>query len=90
MFIEDLSGIFQVLELLQRAVALRCECIDIPEGLQLGSATEDGLAPAPVLILFSGGVDSTLLAACSHKALPPDVPIDLASICFDEGRSPDR
>ena len=80
----------QVLEALQKAVALRCECIDIPEGLQLGAAADGGLAPAPVLILFSGGVDSTLLAACAHKALPPDAPIDLASICFDEGRSPDR
>ncbi len=31
------------------------------------------LRPAPVLLLFSGGVDSTLLAALAHVALPPEV-----------------
>lgn len=85
-----MHGWIQVLEALQRAVDVRCKCIDTPEGLQRDDASNSGLAPAPVLVLFSGGVDSTLLAACSHRALPPDAPIDLASICFDGGASPDR
>lgn len=48
------------------------------------------LAPAPVLVLFSGGVDSTLLAALLHLCLPPHLPIDLANVSFSEETSPDR
>ena len=48
------------------------------------------LQPAGVLILFSGGVDSTLIAALAHQSLPIDVPVDLASVCFNGGQSADR
>jgi hypothetical protein len=46
--------------------------------------------PAPLLVLFSGGADSTLLAALASEALPPGAPIDLVNVCFDAGCSPDR
>lgn len=48
------------------------------------------LPPAPVLVLFSGGIDSVLLAALVHQCLPSGAPIDLSNVCFDAGRSPDR
>ena len=55
-----------------------------------GAAEQARLPPARVLVLFSGGVDSSLLAVLAHRALPAAEPIDLACICFDAGRSPDR
>ena len=41
-------------------------------------------------ILFSGGVDSMLLAALAHRHAPPGRAVDLINVCFDSGRSPDR
>jgi hypothetical protein len=46
---------------------------------------------ASVAILFSGGLDSMVLAALAHHSTPTDEPIDLINVCFAPGHaSPDR
>jgi asparagine synthetase B (glutamine-hydrolysing) len=40
-------------------------------------------------VLFSGGIDSTLLALLAHNHVPRDQPIDLLNVAFDEN-APDR
>ena len=41
-------------------------------------------------VLFSGGLDSTLLSALIHRNLCIEESVDLYSVCFDNGNSPDR
>jgi asparagine synthetase B (glutamine-hydrolysing) len=72
----------QVLQALRKAVAMRCTCID--------ASTPTQSSEARIMILFSGGVDSTLIAALAHEVLDPEEPIDLVNICFNGGTSPDR
>ncbi|KAE9038929.1 hypothetical protein PR003_g5641 [Phytophthora rubi] len=50
-------------------------------------------APARVAVLFSGGLDSVVIAALTHFHVAADEPVDLLTVCFDESSaftSPDR
>lgn len=49
---------------------------------ELGSSSDSRLA-----ILFSGGLDCTLLARLSHEVLPLSSPIDLLNVAFENPRS---
>jgi asparagine synthetase B (glutamine-hydrolysing) len=55
-----------------------------------GGAVAAAPGAASVLILFSGGLDSSLLAALAHRHVPAAEPIDLATVCFSGGTSRDR
>ena len=52
--------------------------------------TNDDTDAAFIGVLFSGGVDSMLLAALAHRHVPNGRAVDLINVCFDEGNSPDR
>lgn len=47
---------------------------------------------ARVAVLFSGGLDSMVVAALAHEFLPLEEPVDLVNVCFDSPghQSPDR
>ncbi|TFK40956.1 asparagine synthase-domain-containing protein [Crucibulum laeve] len=61
---------------LDRSVKLRVS--DIPRN---GASSE-----ARVAILFSGGIDSTILTFLAHKHIPMDEPIDLLNVAFENPR----
>ncbi|KAF3904280.1 hypothetical protein AA313_de0207946 [Arthrobotrys entomopaga] len=44
------------------------------------------LRPSKVGILFSGGLDCTMLARIAHDILPPDEPIELFNVAFENKR----
>ncbi|KAJ7835293.1 asparagine synthase-domain-containing protein [Mycena leptocephala] len=62
---------------LDRSVELRVR--DIPQ-----SSARTG--EARVAVLFSGGIDSTVLAFFAHKHVPLDEPIDLLNVAFENPR----
>ncbi|KAH9248365.1 hypothetical protein BASA81_014039 [Batrachochytrium salamandrivorans] len=41
-------------------------------------------------VLFSGGIDSVLVAACAHRVLPIDQTIQLVNVSFAGPEAPDR
>eukprot|EP00050_Salpingoeca_kvevrii_P001453 m.170070 g.170070 ORF g.170070 m.170070 type:complete len:570 (+) comp10375_c0_seq6:4768-6477(+) len=68
----------QFLDVLKQAVARRVTfCITDSEGAH---------AVPPVGVLYSGGVDSTVLAALASKSLPAGVPIELINVAFSNPR----
>ncbi|RHY65147.1 hypothetical protein DYB34_000426 [Aphanomyces astaci] len=70
-----------LLQVLSAAVAKRVESIP----------TQEHADSARVGVLFSGGLDSVVLAALCHLHVLPTEPIDLLAICFDKDHnSPDR
>ena len=65
--------------MLIKSLELRVQNIPEPPGYIQGQS-------AKLAILFSGGLDCTLLARLSHEILPLDEPIDLLNVAFENPR----
>lgn len=79
-----------LLAVLSNAVGVRVRTI--PQPTSPPTANEIAAA-ARVAVLFSGGLDSVVLAALTHFHAPVHEPIDLLTVCFDavsSFQSPDR
>ncbi|KAJ5217363.1 hypothetical protein N7468_010371 [Penicillium chermesinum] len=64
---------------LHRSLKLRIGDVPAPPGFVPGES-------AKVAVLFSGGLDCTLLARLCHDILPLDDPIDLLNVAFENPR----
>ncbi|KAH8100580.1 asparagine synthase-domain-containing protein [Cristinia sonorae] len=56
------------------------------QGFQLNIQTIDSAGSARVAVLFSGGIDSTVLAFLADRHIKPDEPIDLLNVAFENPR----
>jgi asparagine synthetase B (glutamine-hydrolysing) len=56
------------------------------ESMKLRLGTLPGAPSTPLAVLFSGGLDSTLLARVAAIILPPETPIDLLNVAFQNPR----
>ena len=65
------------------SASLSLRVLDVPDhGRQHTDASQ-----AKVAVLFSGGLDCTLLARIAHSLLPHSEPIDLLNVAFENPRS---
>ncbi|KAJ5595348.1 uncharacterized protein N7459_001556 [Penicillium hispanicum] len=64
---------------LSQSLRLRIQDVPEPPGYVRGQSPK-------IAVLFSGGLDCTLLARLSHEILPLDEPIDLLNVAFENPR----
>lgn len=76
-----------VLSALRKSVMLRASQHRIFEAGRCYSRREEHV---PVAVLFSGGLDSMILAALLDECLDPSYGIDLLNVSFDGQSAPDR
>ncbi|KAL7276321.1 hypothetical protein RUND412_000692 [Rhizina undulata] len=79
----DSTEVQQLRNLLLESVKLRVQ--DIPEP-PYSSDGNSGVRKSRLAILFSGGLDCTVLARCVHEVLPLDKPVDLINVGFENRR----
>lgn len=74
----DSQAVSDLFQRLQWSVSLRILGIPVPPS--------QSVAPARVAVLFSGGLDCTVLVRMLHDALPKEQDIDLLNVAFENPR----
>lgn len=72
----------QFIDVLSAAVKRRVLCLPRDENLSPSEVLKTNNRKANVAILFSGGVDSMVIAALADRHIPLDEPIDLLNVAF--------
>lgn len=75
----DTPSVKELESRLRQSLALRIQNVPEPPGYIQGHS-------AKIAVLFSGGLDCTLLARLSHDILPLNEPIDLLNVAFENPR----
>ena len=74
------KAIHDLLENLTNSIRLRVQAIPTY------TSSSDVTSPSKVAVLFSGGLDCTLLARLVHQILPIGEPVDLLNVAFENPR----
>jgi hypothetical protein len=80
---EDSNTPLQFLSILTSALSIRTRTI--PQTHTYNHLTVDGSIPR-IAVLFSGGLDCSVLAWIIHTLLPPGESIDLINVAFENPR----
>lgn len=68
----------------QLTSSLRLRVVGVPEPPRVSSSTAD--RDVRVAILFSGGLDCTILARLAHELVPAEQGLDLINVAFENPR----
>jgi asparagine synthetase B (glutamine-hydrolysing) len=81
--VEDAATPSQLLDVLTAAISIRT--LTIPQTHTYNSSLTE--LPPRIAVLFSGGLDCSVLAWLIHTLLPPNEPIDLINVAFENPRT---
>lgn len=83
---QDSPSVLRLEKLLTDSVALRVLNIPDPPSTTEVSHGDSSSTPTRLAVLFSGGLDCTVLARLAHSLLPISEPIDLLNVAFQNPR----
>jgi asparagine synthetase B (glutamine-hydrolysing) len=66
--------------------ALRLRVLNIPRPPDVPGSADNGDGRTRVAVLFSGGLDCTVLARLCHDVLDPEQAVDLLNVAFENPR----